>query len=319
MRWTAAACGLLTAATAGGAASRPAAPHTGRPDLEGLWTTASYTQLQRPRGLTALVLSPDEARAYEARMAATHGIVPSGKDDVGQLDSEFSDSGDGLARIRGQIRSSWIVEPADGRLPYTKAAHAYLDPRPPFDNPEDRSPAERCLTGSGSSPPQLSTMDANLLQIVQAGAWVAVSSEKNHDVRLIALGRPRDPRQPASWSGDSVGRYEGGALVVETRNFRDPIIDRLFLVHSGEATVSERFSRASPDEIAYAFTLTDPKFHAQPVHGEMVFHRAKGPMFEFACHEGNHALVNELTAARLGRQGPPRPAAPATAAPPPGP
>ncbi len=307
-------CGAVLAAFAGHTAARAAA-HPGRPDLEGVWTTASYTQLQRPRGVGPLVLTPEEARAYEAKVAPTHGVVLPGKDVVGQLDSEFSDSGDGLARIRGQARTSWIVAPADGRLPFTPAGRAYWERKPAFDGPEDRPPAERCLSGPGSSPPQLSTQDANLLEIVQTPSWVGLRSEKNHDMRLIALDRRRDPRQPASWAGDSIGRYEGPTLVVETQGFRSGVVDRLFLVHSSEAKVVERFTRVSPGEIAYSFTLMDPMMFTQPVQGEMVFRRTAGPIYEFACHEGNKSLVNVLTAARLGRQGPARPPAPAPAAP----
>ena len=304
----------LLAAAAGATAARRPAP-TRPSDLEGLWTTASYTQLQRPKELKRLVVTAEEARAYEAQLAATHGIVLPGKDKVGQIDSEFSESGEHLARIDGQIRSSWIVSPADGRLPFTPAARARWEARGGFDNPEDRSPAERCLTASGSSPPQLSTMDANLLRIVQTRATVAIASEKNHDLRLIALDRPRDPRQPPSWAGDSVGRWEGRTLVVETLGFRAGWIDRLFLLHSGEARVVERFTRTSADELRYDFTIVDPLAFTEPVKGEMLFRRTAGPLYEFACHEGNYSLTHVLAAARQGRQDEAKPAT-ATPAPP---
>lgn len=286
----------------------PKKPQVG--DLDGLWTTASYTRLQRPRAIKTLVLTPEEAKNYEATLAKYNGVPDNPKDEIGQNDSEFPDSGDGLAVINGEYRSSWIVDPADGRVPYTDEAKKALgigDPnfRELFDNPEDRPQGERCLTSSGSSAPILSAQDANLLKIVQTPDHVALLAERNHEVRIVPIGVARDPRTPVSWSGDSVGRWEGKTLVVETKGFKAPIMDRDFFAHSDKAVIVERFTRNGPDEIRYDYTVTDPSMYKQPWRAEAVIKRAKGELYEYACHEGNYSIVNILTAARLGRQEPP--------------
>ncbi len=297
------------------APAAPAAKPAPAGDLTGLWTNASYTKLQRPKTFKSLVVSPDEARAYETSVAKHHGVTAFGEDTVGQLDSEFNDSGDGLARIDGQIRSSWIVDPASGRIPYTPAGRKLLglDDDDRYDNPEDLDASARCMTGNGSAPPQTSAMDSNELQIIQTPTEVLLASEKNHDIRIIHLNQPRDPHRPASWAGESIGHWEGATLVVDTRGFREPVVDRFFLAYTKDAVIEERFTRTSPTQIRYLFTVTDPAVFSQPWRGEMVFNATTKPIYEFACHEGNYSLPSILRAARLGRQTPPKP--PATPAP----
>jgi len=273
-------------------------------NLGGVWTNASFTRLERPKAFKTLTISEAEARPYEATLAPTHGVGSFPGDTLGQVESEFNDSGDRLARIHGQIRTSWIVDPADGRVPYTADAKKRLRFGEPdlYDNPEDLDDSLRCRYANGSAPPQMSSMDTNLVQIVQTKANVVLFSEKNHEVRIISLKGSRDPFRPASWSGDSVGRWDGKTLVVETRNFRDSLIDRFFFTYSNAATVEERFTRISPTEILYAFKVTDPTLYTQPWRGEMLFTATKGPIYEFACHEGNYSLPSILRAARQGRQ-----------------
>jgi hypothetical protein len=296
-------CGMSGPAHAApGKASPPKVPT----DLGGVWTNASYTRLQRPKAFKTLVISEAEARAYEATLASTHGVGSFADDSVGQVASEFNDSGDSLARIHGQIRTSWIVDPADGRVPYTEEAKKRLRFGQPdlYDNPEDLDDSLRCRYANGSAPPQMSSMDTNLVQIVQTKDNVVLASEKNHDVRIISLRAARDPLRPPSWSGDSVGHWEGRTLVVETRNFRDDLIDRFFFVYSKAAVIEERFTRISPTQILYAFKVTDPTLYSQAWRGEMLFTTARGPIYEFACHEGNYSLPSILAAARQGKQTP---------------
>lgn len=311
---------VISALAAGAAAAAPhRASHAAQaPDafsLEGLWTNASYTRLQRPKSLKSGPLTPQEIAAYEATLKKYHGVPDGGADDVvGQNDSEFPDSGEGLARIHGQIRTSWIVDPADGRLPYTAEARQRLhigdkDAPENFDGPEGRPQSERCITSNGSSPPMLSFQDANLVEIVQTHDHLAVLAEKNHEVRIIPFDGRRDPHAPPTWAGNPVAHWEGHTLVIETEGFRDPLVDRDFFYHSGAAKVVERFTRTSPDEILYEFTVTDPATFSQPWRAEMLFTKAKGPLFEYACHEGNYAMASILAAARQGHQDPP----PATA------
>ena len=270
--------------------------------------------MQRDKAHPSLIFTPEEAREREAKLAASHGVPIPKEDEVGQGESEFPESGDGFSRIRGQIRASWIVSPSDGRVPYRPEVRARLRAAPElFDNPEERPTSERCLSSNGSSPPQVPQQDANLVQIVQTRDHLAIVSEKNHDVRVFPIGAPRDPRQPASWSGDSVARWEGRTLVVETQNFREKQLDRDFFFHSGAAKITERFTRVSPTELFYEFTVVDPAFLIQPLRAEMLFKAAEGPLFEYACHEGNYSLPTILQAARLGRQEAPKPATPVPA------
>ena len=291
-----------------GARPRPAPPpNAASTDIQGLWTNASYTRLQRPKKLKGLVMTPAEAKAYEATLARFHGVPSDPMDDLGQNESEFPDSGAGLAVIRGQLRTSWIVSPADGRVPYTAAARARLhigdeDYDDPYDNPEDRPAGERCISSNGDAPPQMSEQDANLLQIVRTKDHVAIYSEKNHEVRIIPLTTVRNPNQPPSWAGNSIGRFEGATLVVETQGFRHADMDRDFFYHSGDAKVTERFTRTGPGEMLYEFTVVDPKTFTQPLLGEELFRATEGPIYEYTCHEGNYSLPSILKAARLGKQ-----------------
>jgi hypothetical protein len=305
---------------AAGAAARPsqAAPRTPRKrDLEGLWTNATYTELERPKELKGLVLAPDEGRAWEARLAKTQGVnIPS--DPVGQLDSEFPEAGSGLTRIRGEMRGSIIVDPADGKIPYSKEGKALVGIEPRrrrgYDGPEERPDNERCLAAASTGAPILPSEDANVLQILQTRDHVVVLTEKYHDARIIRLAGAPAARGPRSWLGDSVGRWEGNTLVVETQGFRPGLSghgDTLTL--SGDAQLAERFTRIAVGEILYAFTVTDPALFSRPWRGELIFKPSPGAIFEYACHEGNYSIVNILAAARLGRQPEPKKAATAAA------
>ena len=298
----------LTASCAAHAAPRPAAA------LEGLWSGASFTELERPDEFKTLVLTPEQAAAWEHKLAPAGGVNV-GPDELGQATSEFPESGTGLLRIGGQIRSSLIVEPADGKLPLSKAAKADLGIEPKrrrgYDNVEARPQDERCLTSDPGGAPSLPSADANVIQIIEAPGYVVLVAERYHDARIIPLGRPRDPRAPPSWAGDSVGRWEGDVLVVETANFRPGLTKRqdTFYV-SPQTKVEERFRRISPDRIHYAFSVTDPYLFTQTWRGEYEFGPAAA-IYEYACHEGNYSIVSILEAARLGRQDEPPPA-PAT-------
>jgi hypothetical protein len=295
--------GLAAASAPGaGAAARPR--RTGGRDLEGVWTAASYTDLERPKELPRLVVTPAEAEAFEAPRRALKGMLPT-PTGVGQAENEWIDRGEGLARVKGQIRSSWIVDPPDGQIPWSPTALArrynVFPPVQGLDNPEDRSGTERCLASVNGGAPMVGAPDANPFQIVQTRDAVVIHSEKYHDARIVRLsdGRPLAP-MPPSWLGDSVGRWEGDALVVETRGFRPGVTSRGFLMFATDATrVTERFTRLAPDELFYEFTIEDPVLFARPWRAEMVFPEAKGRIFEYACHEGNYSMPGILAGARL--------------------
>ncbi|HEY2750963.1 hypothetical protein [Phenylobacterium sp.] len=286
------------------------APRTrfGAPDLQGLWTNASYTDIERPPQFKSLVISPEEAREAEAIYARLGTFDPNDVDPLGQKDSEAWETGNGLARVRGEIRTSWIVDPPDGQLPFneeTKKRFHYdrdTKDRPPrsLDNPEERGVTERCVASEGGYPPNLPSPDGNYMQIVQTPNHVAMFIEKYHDAHIVRLGDVRHaPPAVTSWMGDAIGRWEGETLVIENTNFCAAGLsryDRLKL--SPAATVVEKFTRVSPTELLYEFAVTDPTLYTQTWRAEMPFLKAKGPMYEYTCHEGNYGLPNILGAAR---------------------
>ena len=295
---------------AGGAAW--AAPKAAPRDLTGVWTNAWYTWLERPKEFHALVVTPAEAEAFEAPRRALNGDLLDPHDTLGQATSEFPDQGPGLARIRGEIRSSWIVDPADGKVPWTKAGRARLpaheEPPELFDNVETRPTDERCLTASGAGAPILNTHDTNLIQIVQTSDRLVIVSEKNHDARIVRIGDAPKAAELTpgfnGWMGVSTGRWEGATLVVETTGLRPGITklnDALSL--SDRSCVVERFTRTGPREITYEFEVADPTLFTRPWRAEMVFRPAEGQLYEVACHEGNYSLPSILSAARQGNQG----------------
>jgi len=291
--------GLFAAAATDGVAANRAKPAS----LDGTWTNAWYTGLERPKAFTTLVVSPGVAEAYERPRRALQGFLPTAWGDLGQPEAEYNDKGPGLARIRGQARTSWIVDPPDGKTPWLPGVRERLaiDPAKldPAANVEDRPTDERCLTATGANAPILNSADTNLIQIVQAPGHVAILSEKNHDVRIVRLTATAGDRPPPSWTGQSTGRWEGRTLVVETTGLRPgptQVAQNLWL--SGASRVVERFTRTGTHELTYRFEVEDSTLFTRPWRGEMVFRDSAAPLFEYACHEGNYALGSILAAAR---------------------
>lgn len=308
---------LLSLATAAFARERPAS-RPASAALDGLWTGASFTELERPDGLNTLVITPEQAHAWEAKLKPSGGVNV-GDDHLGQATSEFPETGSGLMRLRGEIRSSIIIEPADGKLPFTKAAKADLGIEPKrrrgYDNVEARPQDERCLSSDTGGAPSIPTADANVIQILEAPGYVVILAERYHDARIVRMDGGHSPHSPPSWIGDSKGRWDGGVLVVETSNYRPGLTkggDSLFL--SPQTRVVERFTRTSPTQIHYEFQVSDPYLYTQPIRGEYVFGPASA-LFEYACHEGNYSIVNILAAGKLGLQEPPKEAPKETARP----
>ncbi len=297
------------------------APRTafGDPDLQGLWTNASLTTLERPDGIKTLVISPDIAARYEAmnkeRLAENDKPTDPGKgappaaDDPGGYNSFWLDYGSKFGVVNGQIRSSWITDPLDGHVPYSaKGRQEMMASAVPqfrnFDGPEVRSLGERCIVGYGSTggPPMLNVLYNNDYQIVQSPGYVTIVVEMNHNARIIRLNAPHLPSNMRPWLGDSVGHWDGDTLVVETTNinpnqrFTADIRHRLYV--SPNAKVTERFKRVSPDEILYEFRVEEPRVYTQPWSGQIPMRATKGPMYEYACHEGNYAMRDILAGAR---------------------
>jgi hypothetical protein len=272
------------------------------PDFSGLWTNQSLTTLERPKDLKALVLTPAEAQAHEAKWRGRPPVI---EDDVGGTDSEWWEMGEALARIRGQARTSWIVAPADGKLPFSAAAAARNAARTarrklPMDNPEERGRTDRCLPGTTAGPPMLNGLYNNNFTFLQTRDALVIHAEYFSDVRIVRLdpGARHPPKSVRRWLGDSIGRWEGATLVIETTNFTALEVDAPDGDAAADMTVTERLTRLGPSEIFYAFTVRNPARFVMPWQGEMVMRTTKGPMFEFACHEGNYSLRSMLSAAR---------------------
>jgi hypothetical protein len=294
------------------------APRTafGAPDLQGLWTNTALTFLQRPSMFKNLIATDEQAAMMIAGFRQMAGDIlkptadpdapaPPVVDEAPQAD--FLEMDLHLGRIDGQRRTSWIVEPADGRIPFTAAGKAAnkafnIDK---YDGPEVRPIEERCLVAIGSpeGPPMMNTgFNANY-QITQTRDAVAIEVEMNHDVRIIRMNdRTHPPAGVTRWMGDSVGWWEGDTLVVETTNFdtRGGVgsLGGGF-AYGPKTRITERFTRTAPDRILYQFTVEDPDYFKQPWRGEMPMRATKGPIYEYACHEGNYSLPNALAGARV--------------------
>jgi len=322
---------LLLGAAAPAAAVRAAAwtpPLTrdGVPDLQGVWSNASITTLTRPRGVTKLVFSPAEADAFikadpllrhmsqDAAPTDPGAAAPSAGGNPGGYNAFWLDPGGSLGLVKGQFRTSWIVEPTDGQLPLSPQgralvaqADAYARRADTPAGPENLEPWDRCLIASRGSggPGMLNNLYNSNYQIVQTRDTVAILVEMIHDVRLIRLYPNKAAAQaghrPAAiqpWLGDSVGWWEGDTLVVETTqvNAEQGRAGPLYLTPAGRVT--ERFQRVSDHEIFYAFEVEDPVYYSRPWRAEMSLTAGKGMIYEYACHEGNYALPDILAGAR---------------------
>ena len=298
------------------------APRTafGDPDLQGLCTNASITTLERQPGLPAKVsMTAEEAKAAEKastaflaandKPASTAQGAPVAGDDPGGYNSFWIDLGSHFGKVNGEYRTAWIVDPPSGRVPYSAKALKNIraifgSPDHRFDGPEVRSLGERCIVGYGSTggPPMLNVLYNNNYQIVQSPGYVTIVVEMNHDARIIRLNDKHLPDGITPWMGDSVGRWDGDTLVVETTNlnpgqqFTADIRHRLYL--APKSKVTERFKRVGENEILYTFTVEEPDAYTQVWRGEIPMRATKGPMYEYACHEGNYAMPGILAGAR---------------------
>ena len=293
----------------------------GAPDLQGTWTTATITGLQRMDDVDELVLTPEQARRIEqgsADFMASIDQVPEGDlaagENVGGYNTFWMDPGSRLARVNGEIRSSLLIEPEDGKLPYSLRGWGRLLKTwwnlDNVDNPETRLLGERCIVGFGSTggPPMLPVLYNNHYQIVQSPGFVMILVEMNHDVRMIRIGAERLPAAIQPWLGDSIGHWEGDTLVVETTQFNPGQSFRGSLRHavyiSPDATVIERFTRKSEREILYEFSVDDPRSYSSIWRAEVPMLATNSQIYEYACHEGNYSMLGILAGAREEERNP---------------
>ena len=306
---------LLGPAVASAQSSSWSPPQTpwGEPDLQGVWTNATLTPLERPDAMAdRSVLTAEEAADFETRSAeqraASDRFIPG---NVGAYNQFWMDGG---KNVTGDRRTALITDPADGRIPWTDAGRERLASDlarygvGPFDTYIGADTGERCLTdGLPFVPLQGYNMN---YQIFQSPGWVAIINEMFHEYRLIPVdGRPHVPPHVGQILGDARGRWEGNTLVVETQSFADKshfLWRATWRASRRSLHLVERFTRVDEETIDYEFTMTDPDMFTRPWTAlvPMTTDQASrgvtsGPLYEYACHEGNYGLLNIMRGARV--------------------
>jgi hypothetical protein len=281
----------------------------GQPDLQGIWNNSTITPLQRAREFANKeFFTEQEAIAYEKKTLddlSTDRRDGPPEIDVNRSYNELFRERGGVVRTR---RTSLIIDPPDGRTPPLTAEGARIvaaraaerRKRGPADSWTDRNLAERCITRGA---PKLPGGYNNNFQIYQTANEVMIFSEMIHDTRVIPLdGRPHVDPRIRLWLGDPRGHWEGDTLVIDTTNFRPDVIANNFNC-CGEAGANlhiiERFRRVSEDMIEYRYTVDDPSMYTRPWTAELPLSKIDGPIYEYACHEGNYALEDILRGARV--------------------
>ena len=308
----------------------------GHPDLQGMYDLATLTPVERPVGTPLVMTDEEAAKrekdvaarknSQDAPIKADRTAPPLGGDgsagaagNVGGYNSFWIDSGSRYSVSEGQRRASILIDPPDGRVPaMTQAARARFarNVRPTsdqsareddpgfegpgaYDDPERRPLGERCLMGFGSTsgPPALPNyFYNNLHQIVQTPDSVLILTEMVHDARVVRMNAEHVPKTIRKWMGDSIGRWEGDTLVVDTTNFTDKT---RFRGSTQDLHIVERFTRVDAKTLLYRFTVEDPNTWEKPWTGEYTWPATDELMYEYACQEGNYALGNILRGARL--------------------
>jgi hypothetical protein len=272
----------------------------GDPDLQGIWSNQTPTPIERPDALAGkATLTEEEAAEFEK--SSLERLLTNFAREVpisGELNEIWLETAKG--RVPPGRSTSLVVEPPDGKVPYTREGQKRWDAVPkvgkpiPANGPEDRTLAERCITTDGLLVPNF--FYNNYFEIVQAPGYVAIVTEMMHEVRVIPLDRrPHVGPDVQMWSGDSRGWWEGQTLVVETTNFNDR---KRFRGASAQLHLVERFTRLDADTIEYRLTVTDPATFTEPWTLVNGLWRADGGIYEVACHEGNIGLRGILSGAR---------------------
>jgi hypothetical protein len=275
----------------------------GDPDLSGYWLSLSYTPLERPEKFANKpLLTPQEAIEFFKEAVTADAAV-----DPATVHYDWKEFGMDTwqSPVRPNRRSGLIIDPANGKLPPLSAEgqqrRAAAQAAAKIRNPETAVSTlqnfyTRCITGN-QGPPRLPFNHDSESQIVQTPGYVIILTQSNNDARIVPLdGRPHVPSQIRKWLGDSVGRFEGNTLVVETTNFHP---DRVWRGATGDMKLVERFTRVDADTISYQITVEDPKTWTQPWTAEIPWPRIEPPLFEFACHEQNYGVINVVTGAQI--------------------
>jgi hypothetical protein len=304
---------------------------TGKADLSGTWTSRTLTPLERPGSQPRLVLTREEADKLAGRTTAffaadgkrtdPNAPPPQASGDPGGYNAFWVDPGEYFSVVRGEIRASGIVEPANGRIPYRDRAAAtvvqrkigqeYVSGRGDYTDPEDLPLRERCLIGFGNTggPGMLGSLYNNTYEFVQTERHMVMLIEMVHDVRIIPIfdnaEAARGAHRPSAimpWLGDSVGWWEGDTFVMETMNVHPTQSAESSIPLTKDGRIVERFTRVGKGEIFYAFEVTDPNLYTQTWKAEYTLSAPKGRVYEYACHEGNYAMEGILGGARLAEK-----------------
>jgi len=289
------------------------------PDLQGYWKNNTVMPFERPQELgDKQAYTEQEAlqleRAAQQRVEqdnqpldpdrpapALEALPP-----VGNYDLFWTDRGMFLPTINGEFRTSAIIDPPNGRIPERVAGFTdrmqQLRARLPDrnDGPEGRSLGERCVLafGNSSGPVMSPVMYNSHMQIVQSPGYVSIMVEMVHDTRIIRIADSRDAVTASldKWMGDSIGRWEGDTLIVETKHYNP--VQTYRGAPTENLTVIETFRREGPNKIIYGFTVDDPSVYTAQWSGEYPLSRMEEPVYEYACHEGNYGIIGILAGAR---------------------
>jgi hypothetical protein len=302
---------MLAFLGAAGASAQAPIPRTpeGKPDFQGVWENRWLTRMERGGAASALTVTPEQADAIVKSLRAMARQVAQLANDPEAGDPDAHS----LAVVRGEHRTRMLIAPEEGALPYTPEALKEVQKHQAWfgqramrglgEGPEDRLMWERCLAGMGQAPMLYGWGVASMRRIVQTKDALVIWSEAGGETRIIRIGGEKRPEALTSFIGDSVARWEGDTLVVETTGlraddrFRNSVFDRPIMV-GPKSKVVERFERVSDTELNYRFTVEDPAIYAKPWMAEYSMMASTAPVFEFACHEGNYGLANILSGQR---------------------
>ena len=270
----------------------------GDPDLQGTWTNTTTTRLERPEDLAGKQVLTGEDLVERDREVAERVNLDNRRGGTGAYNEFWAERG------RLNARTSLIVDPPDGKLPPLRPSEerrrAEARQRRSADGPEDRNVYERCIS-RGLPGAMMPGFYNHNYQILQTPGYVVILVEMIHDARIIPLdGRPHVGQDIRQWLGDSRGRWEGTTLVIETTNFTNKVNGRGVTAFGASENMHlvERFTRVADDTIDYQLTLDDPTEYARPWTAAIPMTALDGPLFEYACHEGNYSLPNMLSGQR---------------------